>query len=173
MNIFFDPDFTNIATFYNNISDLIQRICLGKEDDAMLKSNISNICFIVLDTTGIVVNVKNMDDKKIMLEASNIRNIDLLLYVASEAHQLSNNIVASGNTEYRSIYEKEIDKKLYELGLNDLYVEHDWVYENEMMVDYLSFELNDYKIELCMKRIKDYIDNHLVWSDTELNNINS
>ena len=74
MNIFFDPDFTNIATFYNNISDLIQRICLGKEDDAMLKSNISNICFIVLDTTGIAVNVKNMDDKKIILEASNIRN---------------------------------------------------------------------------------------------------
>lgn len=173
MNIFFDPDFTNILTFYNNISDLIQRICLGKADDVMLKSNISNICFIVLDTTGIVINVKNMDDKKIMLEASNIRNLDLLLYVASETHQLSNNIVASGNNEYRSIYEKEIEKKLNDLGLNDLYVEHDWVYEDKTMIDYLSFKLNDYKIELCMNCIKDYIDNHLVWGDTELNNINS
>lgn len=173
MKIFFDPDFTNILTFYDNVSDLIQQICLGKEDDVMLASNISNICFIVLDTTGISINVKNMDDKKIILEASNIRNIDLLLYIASETHQLSNNIVASGNIDYRNIYEEEIDKKLNELGLNDLYVNHDWVYEDEMMIDYLSFEMNDYKLELCMKRIKDYIGNHLVWSDTELNNINS
>lgn len=172
MKIFFDPDFTNIFTFYDTISDLIQRICLGKEDDPLLKSNITNICFIVLDTTGISINVKNMDNKKIMLEASNIRNLDLLLYIASETHQLSDNIVASGNIDYRKIYEQEIYKKLDELGLNDIYVEHNWVYEDKMIIDYLSFELNDYKIEACMKYIKDYIDNHLVWSDAELNNIN-
>lgn len=173
MKIFFDPDFTNIASFFNSISDIIQRMCLGKENDVMLNNNISDICFIVLDTTGITICPKNIDDKKIILEASNIRNMDLLLYVASETHQLSNNIVASGNTEYRDIYIKEIDKKLNELGLGDLYVDHEWVYEDKMMIDYISFNLNDYNIESCMKRITDYINNQLFWSDSEINNINS
>lgn len=173
MKVFFDPDFTNISSFYDSISDIIQRMCLGKEDDAMLESNIADICFIVLDTTGIVISVKTMDDKKIILEASNIRNMDLILYVASETHQLSDNIVASGNTEYRDIYAKEIDIKIKELGLGDLSIEHEWVYEDEMMIDYISFELNDYAMELCMKRINEYINNQLVWSDSELNNINS
>lgn len=173
MKVFFDPDFANIASFYDSISDIIQRMCLGKEDDVMLESNIADICFIVLDTTGIVISVKTMDDKKIILEASNIRNMDLILYVASETHQLSDKIVASGNTEYRDIYAKEINKKINELGLGELSVEHEWVYEDEMMIDYISFELNDYNMELCMKRVNEYINNQLVWSDNELNNINS
>ena len=159
MKLQFKPSYGNIRTFFHNVTDMIELVSVGRKDDPILEDIICDIAHIVFIHTGMSIVNKEKDNKSI-IEVNNFRALDVMLFIASESHELNDNQVLSGDTSYREIYQKEIRDRLEQMAISDaLSVVHSWLYEGDTMYDYISFSIDSIILEKCMHEIHDYIKN--------------
>ena len=163
MKINFVTDFDNVKPFLVSLYHTIENITLEKGDNENINNILSDIYYIVLDTTGIMLVTKSLSNDKYIVEANNIRALECGLYLASYTHELDDSLIESGDESYKEVYRQEISDTLEDLGLDHLYFDDDWYgNKNTMLVD---FSLDQTKIDYCMYKVKDYIDNKLEWGD--------
>jgi len=168
MKIKFKPNFNKVKPFFGCLMHTFENVTLGKEKDPNFNSVLSDMYYIVLDTTGILLMSKSITEDKYIVEANNIRAIECSLYIASETHELDDILIESGYEEFKNKYHDELCDLLYDLGLDNLIVNEQWYQTDDCMCIELDFALKPEKMDLCMYRLKDFIENKLKWSNDEV-----
>lgn len=168
MRIKFDPNFNKVKPFFSCLMHAFENVTLGKENDPIFNSVLSDMYYIVLDTTGILLMSKSVEKDKYIIEANNLRAFECSLYIASETHELDDMLVESDDERYKTIYHEAIMDLLYDLGLDNLVLEEEWYEDEYGMVLELNFSLKQERADLCMTRLNEFVKNELNWTGNEV-----
>jgi hypothetical protein len=145
-----------------------ENVTLGKENDPIFNSVLSDMYYIVLDTTGILLTSKSVTKDKYIIEANNLRAIECSFYIASKTHELDDALIESGDEEYKNIYREAIVDLLYDVGLDNLDMDEQWYQDDDGMHVYLEFSLKQERVDLCMTRIGEFVKKELKWTNDEV-----
>ena len=166
MRIKFRTNFNNIKPFMVGLMHRLENITLDRQDDPMFKNIISDLYYIVLDTTGIFLLTKEVKDDTFIVEANNVRALECSLYLASQTHELDETILEVGDDSYKERYLLSLTKVLKELGLDQWHMEDKWSVDKngDMIVD-LNFSMEQKHMDYCMFKLEDYVENSLNWDE--------
>ena len=165
MQIKFQMDFDPIKNFMCYVIDKIETTTLDKNDNPHLKNNLDEMFYIILDTTGILLMTKSLTENKYIIEVNNIRALECSLYIASQTHELDEELINSGDDSYKERYEKELEDTLYRLGMDTWKVDKEWTTDSQdnIVLD-LKFDIHEPQLHYCMYKLNDYIENSLTWN---------
>ena len=169
MKIEFKPNFDQVKPFFGCLMHTFENITLGRENNPQFTSVLSDMYYIVLDTTGILLMSKSVAKDKYIIEANNIRAIECSLYIASETHEIDDVLLESGNEDFKRRYREDLCDLLYDLGLDNLDMQERWYVREDTVGVELIFSLKQERMDLCMCRINEFIKNELIWEDEEVN----
>lgn len=167
MRIEFRPNFNKVKPFFSCLMHTFENVTLGKQNNPQFNSVLSDMYYIVLDTTGILLMSKSMDTDRYIIEANNLRAIECSLYIASKTHELDEALIESGDESFKDNYREDLQDLLYDLGLDNLDIEEQWIVNDDVVVVDLDFSLKPERADLCMTRLNEFVKNELKWEDEE------